>query len=257
MSAITTSLSQKPRPSVFEWISHHWFETFLIVYGLWVWLPFLAPVFMNFGWEGAGKAVYFIYSFFCHQLPERSLFFFGEKTMYSLREIQAVWQDTVNPMILRQFIGNEVMGWKVAWSDRMISFYTSVWLFALVLWPFRQKVKPLSWWAFALFLLPMMIDGITHAVSDLVGIGQGFRDTNQWLALLTNNAFSASFYAGDALGSFNSIMRLITGLLAGLGIVWLVFPYIFQTQALNQELDKYNYGKVLEQIKSKNPHSSG
>ncbi len=29
MSAITTSLSQKPRPSVFEWISHHWFETFL------------------------------------------------------------------------------------------------------------------------------------------------------------------------------------------------------------------------------------
>ena len=125
---------------------------------------------MKLGLSGAGKAIYFIYSFFCHQLPERSFFFFGEKTMYSLNEIQAVWQDTVNPMILRKFIGNEVMGWKVAWSDRMISFYTSVWFFAVAWWPLRRRVKPLSWWGFALLLLPMIIDGSTHAVSDLVGI---------------------------------------------------------------------------------------
>lgn len=257
MSTATTVVRTRSVKSFADWLASHWFEAFLIVYGFWVFLPFLAPLFMYIGWSGGGKAIYFIYSFFCHQLPERSFFFFGQKTMYSLNEIQAVWQDTVNPMILRQFIGNEVMGWKVAWSDRMISFYMSVWLFAVGWWPLRRKVKPLSWWAFALFLLPMIIDGITHAVSDLGGIGQGFRDANQWLAVLTNNAFSASFYAGDALGSFNSIMRLITGLLAGLGIVWLVFPYIFQAQALNQELDKYNYGKVIEQIKSKNPPSSG
>ena len=257
MSTATTVVRTRSVKSFADWLASHWFEAFLIVYGFWVFLPFLAPLFMYIGWSGGGKAIYFIYSFFCHQLPERSFFFFGQKTMYSLNEIQAVWQDTVNPMILRQFIGNEVMGWKVAWSDRMISFYMSVWLFAVGWWPLRRKVKPLSWWAFALFLLPMIIDGITHAVSDLVGIGQGFRDANQWLAVLTNNAFSASFYAGDALGSFNSTMRLITGLLAGLSIVWLVFPYIFQAQALNQELDKYNYGKVIEQIKSKNPHSSG
>jgi uncharacterized membrane protein len=257
MSTATTIARTRPAKSFAEWLTSHWFEAFLIVYGLWVFLPFLAPVFMYIGWSGAGKAIYFIYSFFCHQLPERSFFFFGEKTMYSLNEIQAVWQDTVNPMILRKFLGNEVMGWKVAWSDRMISFYTSVWFFALAWWPLRRKVKPLSWWGFALLLLPMIIDGSTHAVSDLVGIGQGFRDTNLWLAVLTNNAFAASFYAGDALGSFNSIMRLITGLLAGLGIVWLAFPYIFQTQALNQELDKYNYGKVIEKIKNQNPHPSG
>ena len=52
-------------------------------------------------------------------------------------------------------------------------------------------------------------------------------------------------------------MRLISGLLAGLGIVGLAFPYVFQTQALNQELDKLNYGEVLEQIKSKNSHYPG
>ena len=246
MTASVAKTQPQTLLSFSQWLTRHWFEAFLVVYGLWVFLPFLAPVFMHVGWIGAGRAIYFIYSFFCHQLPERSFFFFGQKTMYSLSEIQAVWQDTANPLILRKFIGNEAMGWKVAWSDRMISFYTGVWLFAVIWYPLRRKIKPLSWWGIILLLLPLAIDGGTHAFSDFAGIGQGFRDTNQWLAILTNNAFPATFYAGDALGSFNSWMRLITGLLAGLGIVWLVFPYIFQTQALNQELDNFNYEKVIE-----------
>ena len=72
----------------------------------------------------------------------------------------------------------------------------------------------------------MALDGSTHFISDLSGIGSGFRDSNLWLAALTNNTFSASFYAGDALGSFNSWMRLISGLLFALGFVWFLFPYI-------------------------------
>jgi len=253
----TTTARPKPIQSTGGWLSRHWFEVFLTLYGAWVFLPFLAPLFMHVGWDGAGKAIYLVYSFFCHQLPERSFFLFGEKPMYSLPEIQSAWRDTLNPMILRQFTGNESMGWKIAWSDRMISFYTSIWLFA-ALWPqLRRRVKPLPWWGFVLLLLPLIIDGGTHAISDLAGIGQGFRDTNRWLAMLTGNSFAATFYSGDALGSFNSIMRFISGLLAGLGVVWLAFPYIFQTQALNQELDKLNYGRILEQIKNKNPHPSG
>ncbi len=249
---------EKSRLFIFsQWLTQHWVEVFLVVYGLWVFTPFLAPVFMQIGWTGAGRAIYFIYSFFCHQLPERSFFFFGQQTMYSLSEIQAAWEDTANPLILRQFVGNEIMGWKVAWSDRMISFYTSVWLFAIAWRPFRRKVKPISWWGFVLLLLPMAIDGSTHALSDLAGIGLGFRDTNQWLAILTRDAFPSSFYVGDALGSFNSWMRLITGLLAGLALVWLAFPYVFQTQAYNQKLDEVNYAKVLEQIKDQNSRSSG
>ena len=252
-----TAVAPKRKQPVYDWISYHWFELFLIIYGLWVWLPFLAPILMKLGLTTAGNIVYFIYSLFCHQLPERSYFFFGEKTMYSLREIQVAWQDTANPMILRKFIGNEAMGWKIAWSDRMISFYTSVWLFALAWWPFRRKIKPVSWWVFALLLLPMVVDGSTHAVSDLAGIGLGFRDTNQWLAVLTNHTLPMEFYAGDALGSFNSWARLISGLLAGLGIVWLAFPYIYQSQVLNQQLNQLNHGVVLEQIKTKNTRAAG
>ncbi|MCL4527790.1 MAG: DUF2085 domain-containing protein [Chloroflexi bacterium] len=209
-----------------EKTTSHWFEFFVIVYGLWVWLPWLAPIFMHIGWDGAGRVIYFIYSYFCHQLPERSFFFFGSKTMYSLPVIQSAWQNTFNPLILRQFIGNSQMGWKLAWSDRMVSFYTSIWLSALVWLPLRRRIKPLPWWDFALFLLPIALDGGTHMISDFAGIGQGFRYTNQWLAILTNNSLPATFYAGDALGSFNSLMRLITGLLAGIGIVWFAFPYM-------------------------------
>ena len=103
----------------------------------------------------------------------------------------------------------------------------------------------------------MALDGGTHMLSDFAGIGNGFRDTNAWLTALTNNAFPAEFYTGDALGSFNSIMRFITGLLAGLAIVWLAFPYIFQTQVYDQQLDELSYAKIIEQIKNQNPNPSG
>jgi hypothetical protein len=72
----------------------------------------------------------------------------------------------------------------------------------------------------------MAFDGFSHLVSDLYGIGQGFRNSKTWLAILTNYSFSPSFYTGDAWGSYNSIMRLLTGTLFGIGIVWFGFPYL-------------------------------
>ena len=209
-----------------NWLAGNWFLIFIIGYGLWVWAPFLAPLFMHLGWDGPAKATYFVYSFFCHQLPERSYFLFGPQMTYSLKDIQAAWMDTVNPLLLRKFIGTGAMGWKVAWSDRMISFYGGVWLFGLLWYPLRHRINHLPWWELALFLLPIALDGGTHSLSDLAGIGQGFRYTNLWLANLTHSAFATTFYDGDALGSFNSWMRIITGLLAGLGLVWFAFPYL-------------------------------
>jgi uncharacterized membrane protein len=203
-----------------------WFLAFVVVYGLWVWMPFLAPLFARLGLNGPANAIYFVYSFFCHQLPERSYFLFGSQVSYSLAEIQAVWIDTVNPLLLRKFTGTAAMGWKVAWSDRMVSFYGGVWLFALLWLPLRRRLKSLPWWGLVLFLLPLTVDGMTHFFSDLAGIGQGFRDSNLWLANLTGYDFPASFYNGDALGSFNAWMRIVTGSLAALGLVWFVFPYL-------------------------------
>jgi uncharacterized membrane protein len=210
---------------VVYWLSSHWLLSVSALIGLWVGLPWLAPLFMEMGWNGAAKAIYLLYAAQCHQLPQRSFFLFGNDPMYPLAQIQAIWQNTDNPLILRQFTGSAAMGWKVAWSDRMVYMYSSILLWGALFWPLRKRLKPLPWWGLTLLLLPLAIDGFSHTISDFTaGIGLGFRDNNAWLAVLTHNAFPANFYAGDALGSFNSWMRLATGLIFSLGVVWAFYP---------------------------------
>jgi uncharacterized membrane protein len=229
-----------------HWLSRNWLLVFSIGYGLYVGIPFLAPVFMRLGWEIPAKVVYTFYSFLCHQLPQRSFFLFGQETMYSLQEIHTNWVTTYLPWELRQYIGSPSMGWKVAWSDRMVSMYTSILFFSWLWYPLRRKLKELPLWGFILMSLPMAIDGVTHLISDFAGIGQGFRDTNAWLAILSNNVFGADFYVGDALGSFNSWMRLVTGTLFGFGIVWFGFPYINEVFADIGDRIENRYRKLDE-----------
>jgi len=134
---------------------------------------------------------------------------------------------------LRRFIGTPVLGWKLAWSDRMVSFYGGLFLFALLygllrgrLRGLRRHGRGLGWQVGLLLLLPMALDGGTHMVSDLWGVGTGFRDTNTWLSMLTGNLLPAAFYARDALGSFNSVARLVTGLLAAFSLIFWLFPLL-------------------------------
>ncbi len=207
------------------WSCRRWLPIFTVLLALYIGLPWLAPVFMALGWTGAAETIYRIYSTQCHQLPQRSFFLFGETPMLSLDAVQTLWINSENPLVLRQFIGNADVGWKVAWSDRMVYMYTSLLLFGLVYWPLRHRLKPLPWWGLLLFLLPMAADGLTHALSDMVGgLGTGFRFSNNWLIPLTGGVFPDTFYTGDGFGSFNSWMRLITGILFGLGVVWFAYP---------------------------------
>lgn len=211
----------------------------IILLGVVALSPFLAPLLMDAGLILPGKVIYWIYSFLCHQLPERSYFLFGPNISYGLTEIQSAWQNTSEIAILRQFIGNPQMGWKVAWSDRMVAMYTSLWVFSIAWGFFRRKLRALPWWGLLLILLPMAVDGTSHMISDLAGIGSGFRDTNLWLAALTNNSLPVSFYAGDAWGSFNAWMRLVTGVLFGLGIVWAGFPFLEDAVQSSAELVEF------------------
>lgn len=209
---------------------------FLAGYGMFVFLPLVAPVLMKWNLPELGNAIYVVYSFICHQLPQRSLFFFGSNWMYSVGEIQAAWQRTEDPLILRQFIGNPHMGWKVAWSDRMISTYGGVWVSSLLWGMLRKYHQKISIRFFIVLAFPIVLDGFTHFISDISGLIQGFRYTNDWLAILTQNYFPDSFYVGDALGSFNSWMRWLSGLLFGFGLVWWVFPYIWESLEQNAQI---------------------
>ncbi len=209
-------------------VATHWLAYINIALGIFVITPFLAPAFMSIGWTCPADAIYLFYGLLCHQLPERSFFLLGHKVSYSLAELSRAYPYD-NVLQLREFIGNEAMGWKVAWSDRMVALYGSFWTGGLIYAALRRRLPrlPVKAWLL-LAIVPMGVDGVSHVINDaLAGIsGTGFRDTNAWLAFLTANIFPAKFYVGDALGSFNNLARLVTGALTGLTTVWLLYPYV-------------------------------
>lgn len=214
----------------------HWLLILNAALGVFVGLPWLAPVLMRLGQETPARLIYLLYSPFCHQLPERSWFLFGHSFTYPLADIQRLTGGDTSFFALKHFVGNTGMGWKLAWSDRMVSFYGGWLLFGLV-YAVVRRLRPcwrgLRWQAAALLLVPMAIDGVTHAISDLWGVEQGFREANSWLVSITGNLLPATFYGGDAWGSFNSLARLVTGLLAAAGLILWLLPSI--NRALAQD----------------------
>lgn len=193
----------------------------LLVFGL---LPFLAPVLMAAGWSGPAQILYRLYALLCHQLPQRSWFLFGEKLTYTLEEIRQVYP-LADGWQMRAFIGTPEMGWKVAWSDRMMSLYTMIPVFGLLGYGRSRRMRPISLRCLVFLLLPLVLDGTTHMLNDVLAgfSGTGFRDTNLWLAWLTDGAFPG-FYAGDHQGTLNWWLRLLTGLIAAWGVAEFVFP---------------------------------
>jgi uncharacterized membrane protein len=220
--------------SALLWCLDHWVLVFALLLGAVNLLPFLAPVFMRLGWDGPARLIYAIYSPMCHQMAQRSFFLFGVQPMYNIAELPVIL--TGNKLAemeaLRAVIGSADLGWKVAWSDRMVSMFGGLWLAGILYGLLRQRrvIKPLTLVGFALLLLPMLIDGGTHLISDAVGgLRGGFRYENQWLAALTSHALPTWFYVGDGLGSFNSWMRLISGVAFGFALIWLAYPYIHRS----------------------------
>lgn len=218
----------KPVERRANWFERHWLFVFNFGWGTFVTLPWLAPLFMHWGWTGPGRAIHFIYNFFCHQLPERSWFLFGPRFSYSLAEIGQVWEIN-NPLTRRHFIGTPEMGWKVAWSDRMVAMYTSILILGLLYALLRERgirLRGIPWWAFFLLITPMALDGTTHLINDALLLD--YRHYNTWAVALTGGSFPPEFYVGDLFGSLNSVLRIVTGLLFGLGVVWFLWPMMEQ-----------------------------
>jgi uncharacterized membrane protein len=227
----------------------HWLILFLVLFGIYNFLPFAAPAAMRLGWTPIGSALYDLYTTQCHQMAQRSFFLFGAQSMYNLDELPLRLTDKSLPdmLILRGFRGSDVFGWKVAWSDRMVYMYGSLWIISAVYWVLarRRPWKPLRLWIVALLLVPMAVDGITHLLSDGNGLSAGFRYDNAWLAALTNHVFADRFYRGDTLGSFNSLMRFVTGVLFAVATGGLALPFLHREMkrsesALAAKLNAYD-----------------
>jgi len=173
-------------------VAKHWLALANLFWGLYVGLPLLAPVLMDAGWTVPARAIYTIYRPACHQRPERSYFYGGPQPIYSIEELEAAGLDT-NPFARE--IGNEELGWKMAFCERDVAIYGSIFVAGLLYGVFRKRsgASRMRVRTFALFLVPMAIDGVLQ----LFGVYE-----STWL------------------------MRSITGAIFGIGAVLFAYPYV-------------------------------
>lgn len=248
-----------------EWVFRHWLHIWTLLFTIYYILPILAPILMHLNLDMLAAPIYDIYHLVGHQLANRSYFFFGEQLRYSLEELPVtlIGEFLPDSTVLGEFVGNQQLGWKMAWSDRLVSMYGSA-LIMTYLYIFlrrRENYTPLARHWMILLIAPLIIDGTTHYISDFGSLIEGFRWDNAWLATLSGNAFPQEFYIGDNSGSFNSLMRLITGILFGYGLMAWGLPVseaYFERNAtiLRKRLDNWWARQIDESTPESNASAS-
>jgi uncharacterized membrane protein len=205
------------------WLSKHWLALTNLFIFTYVGLPFAAPVLMKAGWTQPAQAIYTIYKPMCHQLTFRSWFLFGEQPVYPRDDYaarfgleNAEWQELF--LHARDFVGNEQMGYKVAFCQRDIATFAAILLGGLVYSVLRhRKLPPMPLWAFVLLgIIPIGLDGGTQFISLVI----------------------PGFPARESVWQ----LRTLTGALFGLSTAWLSYPYIQQGMDDTREILGQRYG---------------
>jgi uncharacterized membrane protein len=204
-------------------VARHWLLAANSFTGLFLGLAIAAPLLMAVGLMGPARLLYRFYALNCHQLPQRSYFLLGPNTIdsYSLEQVLSRGADPGN---LRAFVGNAEIGFKMAVAHRITAIFAGALLGGLLfaaLRRFRFRLTPRPGIA---LMVPLVVDGASHIVSELTGLG--FRESNAWAYQLAMGAFRPAFYTGTGIGALNWLLRTATGVLFGLAIVWMTFPHL-------------------------------
>jgi uncharacterized membrane protein len=122
--------------------------------------PFLAPVFAKLGWHIPAQLIYYVYSFFCHQLDWRSIHAFDYQYAWCARDT-FIW---LNILIM--------------------AFATKQW-----------SIKPLKWYWLIIFMIPIALDGGVQTIATLFGFYNSepiYMSTNL-MRMLTGTFFGIGF----------------------------------------------------------------
>jgi uncharacterized membrane protein len=203
-------------------LSRHWLLVFNTFWGLYLALAVLAPILMALGMNDAGQSLYRFFANQCHQLPQRSYYLFGQAggvQSYSLDQV-LTWGAV--PGNMRAFVGNSEIGFKIAIAHRLLAVHVSLFVGGLLWGVIGKRLPRLSLLGYGLLILPMILDGGSHILSEISG--SGFRESNTWAVWLTGGIFPSTFYTGTTLGSLNWLLRTVTGTLFGLATIWFGYP---------------------------------
>lgn len=192
------SLSSK----VSNWLRKHYLLLINGLLAIYVFLPILAPVLMKVGLPQLANPIYKTYRLFCHQLAYRSFFLFGEQSHYPLElagieGVRSYEEVTGNSgedqRAAIAFIGNEELGYKIAFCERDLAIYASLLLFGLLFSLTKKKWKPLPWLLWILLALgPIGLDGISQLISrmDIQALSWlGMRESTPFLRVLSGSLF--------------------------------------------------------------------
>ncbi len=156
---------------------------------LFVGLPFAAPLLLAIGQPAAANLIYTVYRAVCHQWAFRSYFLLGPQATYGLDELHRL----VGPDGAFATLGGPALGYKVAFCERDVAIYLAVLAAGLAYAALRDRLGPLGLVAYLLLIAPMALDGFTQLF--------GLRESTWEL-------------------------RVVTGSLFALSLVWVGFPYL-------------------------------
>lgn len=195
------------------WLAKYYIHLIVLLIFLYFGLALAAPVLMKVGAILPAKILYKSYSFVCHQISYRSWFLFGEQPFYprALAGVNGVviyedatGMDPHDVFAARDFLGDEILGYKTALCQRDLAMYGAMLLFGVVFMATGRRIRPLPWYLWILIgLVPIGIDGVSQ-LPDLFGFLPGWVPTRESTPLL----------------------RTLTGALFGIATTWFLFPQI-------------------------------
>lgn len=150
-----------------RWCLHHWLAILNMLVLLYGGLPWLAPLLALWGYPTAAHLLFHLYSPLCHQNPERSF---------------------------------TLAGHQVAFCHREAAMYTTLFVGGVLFAVWRRHLRPIRLRHTGLLLLPMLLDGLTQYVNDLL--------PTPWLR-----------GSDHSIGSFNWWARMVTGVLFAIAVV--------------------------------------
>jgi uncharacterized membrane protein len=155
------------------------------------------------------------YGIACHQLAFRSWFLFGEQIAYpralahiaGMRTFEEIIGMNSNDFIsARTFIGNDLVGYKIALCQRDVAIYGGLLLFGVIFSLAKNRIFPLPWfWWIIIGLVPIGIDGISQIISQL---------PIQFIQYIL------------PLRESTPLLRTVTGLLFGVTTGWFAYPIV-------------------------------
>ena len=185
------------------WLSKHYLAVFNLFVFIYVGLPFIAPIVMKYGMSGSANLVYRAYSVVCHQLAFRSFFLFGEQPFYPRNasgmhglltyEVATGLKEDNQPaniLLAERYVGNSLVGFKVALCQRDIAIYGSILFFGIFFAVSGRRLKPLLWIYWIIVgLIPIGLDGVSQLISQPPFGFLPYRESTPYLRIITGSLF--------------------------------------------------------------------